>query len=68
MKYADDDYSQGYGLIKEAFRALTNQNILQPYIGENVFRSSNDGDNFGSNMHFIDIRHQKNFGSSQSVK
>ena len=28
--YHDDDYSQGYGQIKEAFRALTKDNILQP--------------------------------------
>ena len=34
MNYYDDDYSQGYGQIKEAFRALTKNDILQPYISD----------------------------------
>ena len=32
LNYNDDDYGQGYGQIKEAFKALTKNNILQPYI------------------------------------
>ena len=42
LNYNDDVYSQGYDQIKEAFRALTKDNILQPYITEDDFRSSND--------------------------
>ena len=34
----DDDYSQGYGQFKEAFRAFTKAYILQPYISDNDFR------------------------------
>ena len=30
LNYDDDNYSQGYGQIKEAFRALTKDNIVQP--------------------------------------
>ena len=30
ISYDDDKYSQGYGQIKEAFGALTNDDILQP--------------------------------------
>ena len=30
MNYNDDDYNQGYGQIKKTFRALTEDNILQP--------------------------------------
>ena len=30
LNYDDDDYSQGYSQIKEAFRALTKDDILQP--------------------------------------
>ena len=30
--YDDDEYSQGYGQIEEAFRVLTKDDILQPYI------------------------------------
>ena len=68
LNYNDDDYSQGYGQIKEAFKALTKDNILQPYISEDDFMSSNEGDNVGFNIHAFDIRYQKNYESSQSVK
>ena len=39
--YNDDDYAQGYHQIKQAFKALTKDDILQPYISEADFRSSN---------------------------
>ena len=39
--YDDDDCSQGYHQIKEAFRALTKDDILQPYVSADDFRSSN---------------------------
>ena len=68
LNYDDDDYSQGYGLIKEAFKALTKDDILQPYITEDDFRSSNEGNNIGYNIHAFDIRYQKNFENSQPVK
>ena len=68
LNYDEDDYSQRYGQIKEAFKALTNDNILQPYISEDDYRSSNDGDNIGYNVHVFDIRYQKNFETGQSVK
>ena len=64
----DDDYSQGYGQIKEAFTALTKDNILQPYISEDGFRSDNNGNNIGYNIHVFDIRYQKDYQSGQSVK
>ena len=41
LNYGDDDYSQGYHQNKEAFRALTKDDILQPYISETDFRRSN---------------------------
>ena len=43
--YDDDDYSQGYGQVKEAFRALSKDDILQPYITQHDFKASNDGNN-----------------------
>ena len=64
----DDDYSQGYGQIKEAFKALTKDDILQPYISEDDFRSSNEGNNIGYNIYALDIRYQKNFENAQPVK
>ena len=42
LNYNDDDYNQGYGQIKQAFRALTKDDILQPYISDHDFRSSNN--------------------------
>ena len=55
LNYNDDDYSQGYGQIKEAFKALTKNDKPQPYISENDFRFSNDGNTIGYNRHAFDI-------------
>ena len=68
LNYDDDDYIQGYGLIKEAFRALTKDDILQPYTSEVDFRASNDGNNIGYNIYAFDIRYQKNFENAEPVK
>ena len=59
LNYDDDDYSQGYGQIKEAFRSLTKDDILKPYISEDDFRSSNEGNNIGYNIYAFDMRFQK---------
>ena len=67
-KYEDDDYSQGYGQIKEAFRSLTKDDILKPYITDDDFRSSNEGKIIGYNIYAFDIRYQKIFENSQPVK
>ena len=45
LNYDNDDYSQGYHQIKEAFKVLTKDDILQPYISEGDFRTSNDAAN-----------------------
>ena len=68
LNYDDDNYSQAYGLIKETFRALTKDDILQPYISENDFRSSNNNNDIGYNIYAFDIRYQKNFENAQPVK
>ena len=68
LNYDDDDYNQGYGLIKEAFKALTKDDILEPYISDNDFRSSNDGNIIGYNLYVFDRRYQKNFESVQPMK
>ena len=68
LNYDDDDYSQGYGQIKEAFKARTKDEILQPYISEYDFRSDNNGNDIGYNIHIFDIRYQKKYQSGQSTK
>ena len=68
LNYNDDDFSQGYSQSKEAFRALTKDDILKPYIGHHNFRSSNDGNNIGYNLYVFDIRYQKNFESAQTIE
>ena len=68
LNYDDDDFSQGYGLNKEAFRGLTKDDILKPYISEDDFRSSNEGNNIGYNIYAFDIRYQENFENAQPVK
>ena len=69
LNYDDDDCNQRYGQIKEAFKALTKDNILQPYISDDDFRSSNvRADDVGYNLYVFDIRYQKNFTASQPIK
>ena len=68
LNYDDDDDSQGFGQIKEAFKALTKDDILKPYVTKDDFRSSNEGNNFGYNIYVFDIRYQKNFENAQPVK
>ena len=68
LNYDNDDYSQGYSQIKEAFRALTKDNILQQDILEHDFRSFNVDDDVGYNIHVFDIRYQKNFESAPPIK
>ena len=69
LNYDDDDYSQGYHQINEASRALTRDDILQPYISEDDFRSSNvRADDVGYNLNVFDIIYQKNFTASQPIK
>ena len=55
FNYDDDDYSQGYGQIKEAFKALTKDDLLKPYITEDDFRSSIEGNNIVYNIYAFDI-------------
>ena len=68
LNYNDDDYTQGYRLIKQAFKDLAKDDILEPYISDNGFRSSNDGHNIGYNLYVFDIRYQKNCESPQPIK
>ena len=37
LNYDDGDYTQGYGQIKENFRALTHDNLLPLYIKDDIF-------------------------------
>ena len=68
INHDDDDYAQGYGQIKEAFKALTKDDITKPYISEDDFRSSNESNNIGYNKYAFDIRYQKIFENAQPVK
>ena len=69
LNYDDDDYDQRYVQIKEAVRALTKDDILQPYISDDDFRSSNvRADDVDYNLYVFDIRYQKKFAASQPMK
>ena len=59
LNYDYDVYCQGYGLIKEFFKVLTEDDILEPYLSDHYFRSSNDGNNIGYNLYVFDIRYQE---------
>ena len=69
MNYDVEDYSHGYNQIKEAFRTLTKDDILQRFISDNDFRSSNvRADDAGYNLYVSDIRYQQHFTASQPIK
>ena len=69
LNYDDDVYSQGYHQIEETFKALTKDDILQPYISEEFFRiSSVRAADVGNKLYVFDIRYQKNYTASQPIK
>ena len=69
LNYDEDDDRQGYHQIKEAFKALTKDDILQPYISEADFRNSNAAVNdVGYNLYVFDIRYLRIFTNSQPIK
>ena len=47
ITFDDDYYSQGSGQIEEAFRALTKDDILEPYITDNDLQSPNNNNDIG---------------------
>ena len=56
------------GQIKEAFRALTKNDIPLPYISDNNFRSSNNVNDIGYKFYVFDISYQKNLESAQPIQ
>ena len=68
LNYEDDDYIQRYGQIKEAFKALTKNDIVQPCLSDNDFRSSNKKNDFGYSFYVFDKRNQKNSENAQPIK
>ena len=69
FNYDDDDYSQGYDQVEEVSRALTKDDILQPYVFDHVFRASNvRDDDVGCNLYVCDTRYQQTFTASQPIK
>ena len=62
-------FSQSYGQNEEGFRALTKNNILQPYFCGTNFRSLNiRAEDFGYILYVSDIRYQQKFTASQPIK
>ena len=65
----NDDYSQGYAQKKQAFSAVTKDNIFPPDIGDDNFRTSNvRPDDVGYDFYVFDIRYQQIFTASQPIK
>ena len=65
-------YSQGYDQIKVAFGALRKDDILQPYISDHDYRSTNvndaELDNGNVGLYVFDLRHKTNFTVAQPIK
>ena len=69
LSYDNDEYRQDYSQVQEAFRAVTNNDILQPYLSDHDFGSSNVRvDDVGHNLYVFDTRYQQNFSASQPLK
>ena len=59
LNFDDDDYSLSYGKFKEAFKALTKDDILQPFISDHDFGSSINVDNVCYNLFVFDKRYHE---------
>ena len=68
LNHNDDDFCLGYEQIKETIKALTKVDILQTYISDNDFGSTNNGDDIGCNLYVFDIGYQRNIESAQPIK
>ena len=69
LNYVGDVHSRGYHQIKDAFKALTKDDNLKPYICDHHFRSSNArADDVGYKFYVFDIKYQQNFRASQPIK
>ena len=67
---AIDKYSQAYGGIVSCFRHLAQDNILQPYITDKDFVTSNncpDG-NLILNLYVFERRHHQDYSSVNPSK
>ena len=70
----DEDYSQGYGLVREAFRSPTKKNIFNPYTSDHDFRPTNvndageNDDSASYNLYKFDKRYQKTIETAQPIK
>ena len=54
--------------LNKLLKLLTKDDILQPYISEEDFRSSNAAANdVGYNLYVFDIRYQKDYTASQPI-
>ena len=69
LNYDDDYYSPDYGKIKEASRALTKDDILQRYISDHGFRTSDiRTDDVGCNFFVFDVRCQQNYTATPPIE
>ena len=67
--YSIDKYSQAYGKIVSRFRPLAKDNIVQPYITQKDFKTSNkypDG-NPGYEVYVFDKRHHQDYSSAHPI-
>ena len=74
MNHYDANYSQRYGQIKEAFRGPTEDEIPNPYIFDQHFRSTNVNaageatNEIGFKLFVFDIQYQENLETAQPIK
>ena len=74
LNYDDDNFFQSYSQTKEIFKALTENDLLQPYIADHDSSSTNinsageDDVSVEFNLYVFDKRYQKYLESVQPIK
>ena len=68
INYADNDYSQGFCQIKEAFKCLTEAYLLQPYESHQKFGSTNKDNAVGYFSYVCDMGYEKKIHCSSNKR
>ena len=68
LNYDNDVSSQGYHQNKEASGALTKDINPKPFISDQDFEHSNEGNDLSYKLYVFDVRCQKDLESAQPIK
>ena len=64
----NDTCSQTYGELVSCLRLLTEDNVFQPYLTQEIFRGENDKNEMGYVLYIFDIRRHQKYSNPQPFK